>query len=182
MSSFGVWIWDNLALKTDVSQTSWRLSPPQSYLNCSINIAAGVDTANIIFPISVSFPTNLQTVFLLPWRILCLSCGTINKMCCLSQHVTVEDSYLCGYLKINGLTEVSLQATSWVVRLTFILLKSIHWLVSPRFKQAAMWQSTLDQWFTTFPLQKQKILKNLINQLMSKRRAKFNWLHQPTFF
>lgn len=84
MSSFGVWIWDNLALKTDVSQTSWRLTPPQSYLNCSINIAAGVDTANIIFPISVSFPTNLQTVFLLPWRILCLSCGTISKICVLS--------------------------------------------------------------------------------------------------
>lgn len=27
---------------------------------------------------------------------------------CLCQHVTVEDSYLCGYLKIKGLTEVSL--------------------------------------------------------------------------
>lgn len=107
---------------------------------------------------------------------------SIKYVFCLSQHVTVEDSYLCGYLKINGLTEVSLQATSWVVRLIFILLKSIHWLVSARFKQAAMWQSTLDQWFTTFPLQKQKIVKNVINQLMSKRRAKFNWLHQPTFF
>lgn len=159
MSSFGVWIWDNLALKTDVSQTSWRLTPPQSYLNCSINIAACVDTANIIFPISVSFPTNLQ--------FSCYHEGfcarhvepSVKYVFCLSQHVTVEDSYLCGYLKINGLTEVSLPATSWVVRLTFILLKSFHWLVSTRFKQTAMWQSTLDQWFTTFPLQKQKILK-----------------------
>lgn len=84
MSSFGVWIWGNLALKADVSQTSWRLTPSKSYLNCSINVAAGVDTANIISPISVSFPTNLQAVFLLPWRILCLSCGSISKICVLS--------------------------------------------------------------------------------------------------
>lgn len=39
---------------------------------------------------------------------------------CLGQHVTVEDSYLCGYLKIKGLTEVSFETRSDIVRLTFL--------------------------------------------------------------
>ncbi len=43
------------------------------------------------------------------------------KSVCLGQHVTVEDSYLCGYLKIKGLTEVSFETRSDVVGLTFIL-------------------------------------------------------------
>lgn len=43
------------------------------------------------------------------------------------QHVTVEDSYLCGYLKIKGLTEVSFKTRPDLVRLTFIL--STNWFL-----------------------------------------------------
>lgn len=33
----------------------------------------------------------------------------ISDVCCVSfKHVTMEDSYLCGYLKIKGLTEVKI--------------------------------------------------------------------------
>lgn len=35
-----------------------------------------------------------------------------------TQHVSMEDSYLCGYLKIKGLTEVNFKTRSDIVRLT----------------------------------------------------------------
>jgi hypothetical protein len=35
-----------------------------------------------------------------------------HSLCdCFLQHVTMEDSYLCGYLKIKGLTEVKWSRT-----------------------------------------------------------------------
>lgn len=43
--------------------------------------------------------------------------------------MTVEDSYLCGYLKIKGLTEVSFESRSNVAKLTFILSDTKHKLV-----------------------------------------------------
>lgn len=43
--------------------------------------------------------------------------------------MTVEDSYLCGYLKIKGLTEVSIESRSNVAKLTFILSDTKHKLV-----------------------------------------------------
>lgn len=47
--------------------------------------------------------------------------------------MTVEDSYLCGYLKIKGLTEVRFETRSDIVRLTFYSVKGwvqigLHWL------------------------------------------------------
>lgn len=48
---------------------------------------------------------------------------------CLGQHVTVEDSYLCGYLKIKGLTEVRFETRSNVAKLTFILSDTKYKLV-----------------------------------------------------
>lgn len=50
--------------------------------------------------------------------------------------MTVEDSYLCGYLKIKGLTEVSFETRSEIVRLTFILPVTKLKLVSACLKQA----------------------------------------------
>lgn len=36
----------------------------------------------------------------------------------LVQHVSMEESYLCGYLKIKGLTEVNFETRSDIIRLT----------------------------------------------------------------
>lgn len=56
---------------------------------------------------------------MLPPSDLCLK-DVFLKPVFVGQHVTVEDSYLCGYLKIKGLTEVSCETGSNVVTLTFI--------------------------------------------------------------
>lgn len=38
--------------------------------------------------------------------------------CVCVQHVSMEESYLCGYLKIKGLTEVNFETRSDIIRLT----------------------------------------------------------------
>lgn len=54
------------------------------------------------------------------------------------QHVTVEDSYLCGYLKIKGLTEVKFETRSRGGPSFHLLSQSGCTQVHPR---AKVWQS-----------------------------------------
>lgn len=55
---------------------------------------------------------------------------THSAIVCLLQHVTMEDSYLCGYLKIKGLTEVKWSRTgSDTVYMQWVMMFS--WVFKP---------------------------------------------------
>ncbi|XP_037834773.1 glucose-induced degradation protein 4 homolog isoform X1 [Kryptolebias marmoratus] len=76
------------------------------------------------------------------------------------QHVTMADSYLCGYLKIKGLTEVSPAAGSGVGRLTFVLSENEHKLVAACLKQVEARKCQEYPTLTTF----------FVGEIISRRR------------